>query len=558
MRPQAGLRDGYGSVSFTTRFCKWLMVTLAVTLVVDGVAQHGARASCPASFEAGYQVVEYRAQLKAALWYPTSDTASSYTYPGHEGIVGRVALQGAVSTCRQFALVVFSHGDLGCGTQSVFLTEELARQGYIVIAPDHLDALCASDGGPSRGPNPTPEPAVDDPASWTPDTYFDRYVDIQNVMTWILSAESGIAAQVNRSQIGIMGHSLGGYTAISLLGGWASWKDARFTAGLLLSPYLLPHLPDYNPNHAARDGFANPLADNISTTVMYQGGTLDAGITPWIKAQPGDTLHGVTLVSGGGFYLTNGPAPNTVRNTYFAELRAAAHLVWSNSACSDYPELTQCYAKVPNVSYINQLSLTFFEQHLRGVAQPSLTTTGFGLGNALATYWWKTAAIGTATLASATVTATATSTKTPTPAPTPTATVTPTLTATTPPATPTPSFAQTATATQTESPTHTLTATPTQTAKPSVTQTFTLTPLNTTTPTATASAPSPTASPLPHVPDADVNCDGVGSAADVSAIVFLLPSAVPGPCGGDLTGDGPLDQEDPRAVIDRLFGDAGR
>lgn len=213
---------------------------------------------------------------------------------------------------------------------------------------------------------------------------------------------------------------------------------------------------------------------------------------------------------------------------------------------------------MPNVSYINQLSLTFFEQHLRGVAQPSLTTTGFGLGNALATYWWKTAAIGTATPASATVTATATSTKTPTPAPTPTATVTPTLTATTPPATPTPSFAQTATATQTESPTHALTATPTQTAKPSVTQTFTLTPLNTTTPTATASAPSPTASPLPHVPDADVNCDGVGSAADVSAIVFLLPSAVPGPCGGDLTGDGPLDQEDLRAVIDRLFGDAGR
>jgi hypothetical protein len=48
-----------------------------------------------------------------------------------------------------------------------------------------------------------------------------------------------------------------------------------------------------------------------------------------------------------------------------------------------------CYANVPNASYIHQLALAFLEKHLRGISQPSLTTTGFGLGNALATYSWK-------------------------------------------------------------------------------------------------------------------------------------------------------------------------
>ena len=507
------------------------MTTLVAAAMLDVLAACAAQAACPAAFEAGHQVVEYLPQLKAALWYPTFDTASSYTYPGHEGIVGRVALNGAVSTCRQLPLVVFSHGDFGCGTQSAFLTEELARHGYIIIAPDHLDALCASDGGPPRGPNPNPEPALDDAASWTPDAYFYRYVDVQNVMTWILSADSGMAAQINQSQIGIMGHSLGGYTAISLLGGWASWKDPRFTAGLLLSPYLLPHLPDENPNHASRDGVANPLADNISTTVMYQGGTLDAGITPWIKAQPGDTLGDVTLVSGGGYYLTNGPAPNAVRNTYFAELRAAAHLVWSNAACSDYPDLTQCYANVPNVAYINQLSLAFFDQHLRGMAQPNLTTKGFGLGNALATYWWKTAATVTATPINATIAPTATHT-------------------------PMPTFTATVTVTLTETPTPTsLSTTPTQTPTPSVTETFTLTPLNTATPTATPSTPSPTPSVTPELP-ADVNCDGVVSAADVFALVLLLGPGMPEACSQDVNGDHTLDEEDLLAVIEALFGGA--
>ena len=41
-----------------------------------------------------------------------------------------------------YPLILFSHGFTGCGTQSVFLTDALAGDGYLVLAPDHHDAAC--------------------------------------------------------------------------------------------------------------------------------------------------------------------------------------------------------------------------------------------------------------------------------------------------------------------------------------------------------------------------------------------------------------------------------
>src|SRR5262245_14943216 len=106
------------------------LIGLAAALASGVLAVQAALAACPSSFKAGHKVVQYLPDLKAAVWYPTAAAASIYTYPGRGGYMGRVALNAPVSTCRQFPLVVFSHGDTGCGTQSVFLTEALAREGY--------------------------------------------------------------------------------------------------------------------------------------------------------------------------------------------------------------------------------------------------------------------------------------------------------------------------------------------------------------------------------------------------------------------------------------------
>lgn len=54
----------------------------------------------------------------------------------------------------------------------------------------------------------------------------------------------------------------------------------------------------------------------------------------------------------------------------------------------------------------------------------------------------------------------------------------------------------------------------------------------------------------------DANCDTRVSAADVTAVVKLLPAAVPGACNGaDVNGDGVVDVRDLPVVVAALFGE---
>ena len=178
-----------------------------------------------------------------------------------------------------------------------------------------------------------------------------------------------------------------------------------------------------------------------------------------------------------------------------------------------------------------------------------------------------------------TSTPTSTPTRTPTHTPTHSPTATPTHTPTsTPTATPTATATQTSTATPTRTPTATasatptpsVTATPSETFTPSVTPTTTATPTVTPTPPPTptpaatgtpttttlpTNTPTPTATPLPAA--GDVNCDGAVGAADLTALIVVLSTDTPGPCGtGDVDGNGSLDADDLRTLIGLLFAPA--
>jgi predicted carbohydrate-binding protein with CBM5 and CBM33 domain len=87
-------------------------------------------------------------------------------------------------------------------------------------------------------------------------------------------------------------------------------------------------------------------------------------------------------------------------------------------------------------------------------------------------------------------------------------------------------------------------------------------PVPTTTPTRTpppANTPTPTATPTetpPATATGDANCDGVVSAADVSAAVAAFGTA-PTTCAGvDVTGDGAIDADDAGKIVALLFQDA--
>lgn len=296
------------------------------------------------SYNVGFQIVTYAGGRKAAVWYPTRDAPGAATYAGGLGsdYVANASLPGA----QTFALVVFSHGDLGCGTQSIFLAEPLARQGYVVVAPDHPDALCSVDGGAPRGPDPTPQPSFFDPAAWTDATHSGRRDDIRSVTDHMLATEP-FRSRIDAGKVAVMGHSLGGYTALASAGAWSSWRDPRFKAALLLSPYLLPFLD-------------NGALAAVGIPVMYQGGTADIGITPFIKGPVG-------AYPAGAYDLANRPK-------YFLEIQGANHFSWTNLACPVPGTVNQCLQTVPAAAAMANYSVAFFRRHLNGVDQPLLRT----------------------------------------------------------------------------------------------------------------------------------------------------------------------------------------
>ena len=277
--------------------------------------------------------------VTAALWYPTSAAQRAHAYTA--GFTGDVAPAGdPLTSCGQFPLVVFSHGLGGCGVQSIFFTETLARQGYIVIAPDHRDAsLCSIDGRRPAASSPVQQPPLFDPAAWTAASYADRRGDIETILDAMLSERpwNGLVAP---DKIGIAGHSLGGYVALGMVGGWEQWYDPRLRAALVFSPYSLPL------SMRGRLGA-------IRVPVMYQGADLDIGITTFLEG------------AQGAYAQSNAPK-------YFAKLRGGNHFIWTNLQCAGIPSVAACIAARPEARLINAYGIAFFDRYLEGRSHPLL------------------------------------------------------------------------------------------------------------------------------------------------------------------------------------------
>lgn len=254
-----------------------------------------------------------------------------------EFVAGRTAVvwhPAGLRDCGRLPVVVFSHGFNGCATQTRFFTEELARRGYLVVAPNHVDATC---GG--KEPN-EPEQSYAEPEKWSEQTYLSRRDDLREVLDSVLN-HPVFGPHMDVLRIGGAGHSLGGYSLMASAGAWPSWTDPRYRAILLFSPYSTPFLEQ-------------GTVAQIRVPVMYQGGTLDLGITPFLKKE-------------GGVYDATNPAK------YYVELQRAAHFAWTNATCQDYSSAQQCAAEDRTARLINQYGLAFLDQHLKGVPQPLLT-----------------------------------------------------------------------------------------------------------------------------------------------------------------------------------------
>jgi predicted dienelactone hydrolase len=222
-----------------------------------------------------------------------------------------------------FPLVVFSHGFSGCNTQSKFLMEAFAEAGYLVLAPNHEDARCGSAHGGNLTGGFGPKESFIDPSKWSDETYRSRAADVGEVINAALKSKKFEGVAVDPRRIGLAGHSLGGYTALGLAGAWPSWRDPRIKAVLALSAYCTPYM-------------MSGELEKINVPVMYQGGTLDFGVTPFIRR------------GGGAYDLTSTPK-------YYVEFRGAGHGAW-----------TDWIKKFHGV--IDDYSIAFFDRYLKNDA----------------------------------------------------------------------------------------------------------------------------------------------------------------------------------------------
>ncbi len=329
-----------------------LLLASALTLLLAALLAAGCASSstagpapaCQAApFPIGYQVVPFQGGRDMAIWYPSADAQTTFNYARDTS--STLALNGRpISGCGAFPLIVFSHGLGGCGTQSLFFTETLARQGYVVAAPDHADAVCRVDGS-SAPLTQGREPSVFDPNAWTGATYADRKDDVELVIARMTAGAWAGISDPNR--IGVVGHSLGGYTALGVAGGWSSWRDDRIKAALLFSPYALPFS-------------INKTLSGVQAPLMYQGADFDVGITPF--------LEGPT----GAYHLSNAPK-------YFVKLRGGSHFEWTNLLCAGQKTISNCLVAKSNAQLINAYGIAFLDTYLKHESSPLLTGDGSGL-----------------------------------------------------------------------------------------------------------------------------------------------------------------------------------
>ncbi len=180
--------------------------------------------------EAGVKTYQWQ-NLKVMVWYPAKPSArTAFDYYGF--IKGQAVYQAEKDlTGAPYPLIVFSHGLGMCAYQSVFLMESLAKEGFIVIAPDHKDAALCHIGG---GSDLTYQEMVN--ALLQGAGNFDRTVtalfpqqinyikdpvyrpeEIRVVLTSFL-VDSEWSGLIDFFRIGGLGHSFGGWTMEALAG----------------------------------------------------------------------------------------------------------------------------------------------------------------------------------------------------------------------------------------------------------------------------------------------------------------------------------------------------
>jgi pimeloyl-ACP methyl ester carboxylesterase len=175
------------------------------------------------------------------IWYPAAaqhagqdlavETQDSFTAQPTNTVRRQAAVRDAVARAGIYPLVIFSHSS-GAGRHSAtFLCTHLSSHGYIVAALDHSEIVAAEL---ARNANETTDQKS---ARWQA-LIASRVPDVFFLLNHLLGSASPfgdelskVEVTVDQNQIGIVGHSFGGWTALAV-----TEVEQRIRAVVALAP----------------------------------------------------------------------------------------------------------------------------------------------------------------------------------------------------------------------------------------------------------------------------------------------------------------------------------
>lgn len=144
--------------------------------------------------------------LDVAVWYPTSAEGKAENIGANPAFEGVAVIRDAPVRPGAHPLLVISHGYNGNWRNLSWIAAAMAEQGYIVAAPDHPGTTTF---------NQDPREAK---------RLWRRPQDLSQLIDFTLRS-SALVGEVDAGRIAALGHSLGGWTVMSLAG--ARFDSAR-------------------------------------------------------------------------------------------------------------------------------------------------------------------------------------------------------------------------------------------------------------------------------------------------------------------------------------------
>lgn len=260
-------------------------------------------------------------------------------------------------------LIVISHG-LGSDRNSfTYLAEYLASYGFVVAVPDHpgsnAQQLQALFGG--RAAEIT-----------SPREFIDRPMDIKYLLDQLTSlsqSDPTYKGRLNLEQVGVVGQSFGGYTALALAGAAIDFKQLEkncpaspdvLNASLLLQ-CLAVNLPQAKYNLSDPRIKAVIAINPIDSIVLGQASLSQIKIPVMIVGGTGDTIAPVLPEQIQPFTWLTTP------NKYLVLMNAGTHFSTIGPSPNDaIPVPEQVIGPSPALAqrYIKGVSVPYFETYL--------------------------------------------------------------------------------------------------------------------------------------------------------------------------------------------------